>query len=63
MNSLGKKKDPMAEEATTSSKILKQIVSLYEEGFGGGVKALGLKHIADDPLVGLPIRKPRRKIR
>ena len=52
--------------AEASERVLKQIVELYESGLGGSTPgSLGLKAIADHPLVNLSkqIRKPRKKIR
>jgi hypothetical protein len=52
--------------AEASERVLKQIAELYEKGLGGATPgSLGLKAIADHPLVNLSkqIRKPRKKIR
>jgi hypothetical protein len=50
--------------AGASERVLKQVTDLYEAGLStGAIGAVGLKAIADDPRVGLKIRKPRKKIR
>lgn len=47
-----------------TERVLKQITDLYEVGLSGGAPgAMGLKQIAEHPLVGLKnFRKPRKKV-
>ncbi|GLC34640.1 hypothetical protein PLESTB_001239500 [Pleodorina starrii] len=45
-----------------TERVLKQITELYENGLGGGPGSIGLKAIAESPLLGLQMRKPRKKI-
>ncbi|GLI64132.1 hypothetical protein VaNZ11_007313 [Volvox africanus] len=45
-----------------TERVLKQITELYETGLGGGPGSMGLKSIAESPLLGLQMRKPRKKI-
>ncbi|PNH12906.1 hypothetical protein TSOC_000097 [Tetrabaena socialis] len=45
-----------------TERVLKTISGLYEDGLGTGPGFIGLKAIAESPLLGLQMRKPRKKI-
>ncbi|MEW5304094.1 MAG: hypothetical protein WDW38_003411 [Sanguina aurantia] len=45
-----------------TEKVLKQIADLYDIGLTTGPGGMGLKAIAESPLLGLTLRKPRKKI-
>ncbi|PNW75864.1 hypothetical protein CHLRE_12g557250v5 [Chlamydomonas reinhardtii] len=45
-----------------TEKVLKQITDLYDFGLGDGPGAIGLKAIAESPLLRMTLRKPRKKI-
>uniref|UniRef100_A0A7S0UNL7 Dynamin N-terminal domain-containing protein n=1 Tax=Polytomella parva TaxID=51329 RepID=A0A7S0UNL7_9CHLO len=49
--------------SAATDKVLKQILELYESGLSSGQPgSMGLKAIAEDPLLALPMLKPRKKI-
>ncbi|GFR39964.1 hypothetical protein Agub_g488 [Astrephomene gubernaculifera] len=45
-----------------TERVLKQITELYEQGLSGGPGSIGLKAIAESPLLKMQMRKPRKKI-
>lgn len=49
--------------AGATERVLKQICELYEGGLAGApTGAMGLKAIAESPLLGMKMRKARKKI-
>mmetsp|Transcript_42077 Transcript_42077/g.51026 ORF Transcript_42077/g.51026 Transcript_42077/m.51026 type:complete len:459 (-) Transcript_42077:215-1591(-) len=47
---------------TPNERILKNITELYSSGLSSGDVKVGLKNIADDPLVGVRCNTPRKKV-